>query len=162
MKSDVKKAVDANLEFLDTVFKGHILACACRVLDIPDLDSPLYLPPSLTCKSVSRHQQYEFVQKVAAQVVQECTLIDTCKQIAESDDRVYNYTRVLGHYSVLVAEFRDAWGEGDGDRVFRCWRVMLPYFKANGRTKYSLEALRFQFQVRAVLSPQLAHQVTWD
>ena len=52
--------------------------------------------------------------------------------------------------------------EGDGERVFRCWRLMLPHFKAAGRTKYSLEALRLQFQVKAILSPQLAHQVLWD
>ena len=39
---------------------------------------------------------------------------------------------------------------------------MLPHFKAAGRTKYSLEALRLQFQVKAILSPQLAHQVLWD
>jgi hypothetical protein len=34
VKADVKKSVDANLEFLDTVFKGHILACACKILEI--------------------------------------------------------------------------------------------------------------------------------
>jgi len=39
---------------------------------------------------------------------------------------------------------------------------MLPHFKSSGRTKYSLEALRIQFQVKSILSPQLAHQVMWD
>ena len=39
--SDVKKAVDANLEFLDTVIKGHFLASACRILGITKLDSKL-------------------------------------------------------------------------------------------------------------------------
>ena len=82
--------------------------------------------------------------------------------VAETDDKVYNYARVLCHYGALVLEFRDACVEGDGERVFRCWRLMLPHFKAAGRTKYSLEALRLQFQVKAILSPQLAHQVLWD
>ena len=80
-------------------------------------------------------------------MVEECTLIDTTNDVAETDDQVYNYARVLCHYGALVLEFRDACAEGDGQRVFRCWQLMLPHFKAAGRTKYSLEALRFQFQV---------------
>ena len=36
---------------------------------------------------------------------------------------------------------------------------MLPHLKSSGHTKYSLEALRLQFLVKSVLSPQLAHQV---
>ena len=34
--------------------------------------------------------------------------------------------------------------------------------KQQAKQKYSLEALRLQFQVKAILSPQLAHQVLWD
>ena len=162
VKADVKKSVDANLEFLDTVFKGHILACACKILEISKLDDPVHLPPSLTHKSTPTQEQFQFVQRIASQIVEECTLIDTCKEVQETDDKVYNYARVLCHYSALVAEFRGGWGDGCGDRMFRCWRLMLPHFKCSRRTKYSLEALRLQFQVRAVLSPQLAHQVLRD
>ena len=35
------------------------------------------------------------------------------------------------------------------------------HYQAARRMKYSLEALRLQFQVNAVLSPNLAHQVKW-
>ena len=45
--TDPKKAVDANLEFFDTVFKGHILACACRILGVTKLNSKLQLPPGI-------------------------------------------------------------------------------------------------------------------
>ena len=78
-----------------------------------------------------------------------------------SNDKVYNYSRTLCHYGSLVMEFRDAWAEGDGDRILRCWRLFLPHFRASGRTKYSLEAFRLQLQVNVVLSPNLAHQVKW-
>lgn len=155
--SDVKKAVDANLEFLDTVTKGHILASACRILGITKLDSELQLPPGIVPE-----KQPGYVRRIASQVVEECTLIDAFGEVAETNDHVYNYARVLCHYGTLVLEFRDAVKEGDGERVFRCWRVLLPHFLASQRTKYSLEALRLQFQVRAILSPQLAHQILWD
>ena len=35
----------------------------------------------------------------------------------DSDDCMYNYTRVLCHYGAVVTEFRDAWAEGDGERI---------------------------------------------
>ena len=75
MKADVKKAVDANLEFLMAVFKGHILACACQILEISILDGILHLPPVLTHTSGSLQQQYQFVQRIVSQVVEQCTLI---------------------------------------------------------------------------------------
>lgn len=59
-------------------------------------------------------------------------------------------------------EFRDAWAEGDGGRIYRCWRLLLPHFISYGHTKYALQALRLQFQVEAYLSPHLAHHVLWD
>ena len=122
--------------------------------------SKLQLPPGIYHSS--KQQQLAYICSLATQVVEECTLIDTNNAVAETDDKVYNYARVLCHYGALVLEFRDACVEGDGERVFRCWRLMLPHFKAAGRTKYSLEALRLKFQVKAILSPQLAHQVLWD
>ena len=58
-------------------------------------------------------------------------------------------------------EFLDAWGQGDAKRGFICWWLFLPHFHASGRTKYSLQDLRLQFQVKCVLSPQLAHEIMW-
>ena len=58
-------------------------------------------------------------------------------------------------------EFRDAWAEGDGERVLRCWKMFLPHFQAAGHTKYSLAALNMQLQTNATLSPNAAHQVMW-
>ena len=162
VKADVKKAVDANQEFLSTVFKAHILAYACNMLEISSLDGNVQLPPHLIHASTSASRQFQFVERIASRIVDECTLLNICNEIPECDDKVYNYSRVLCHYSALIAEFRDACAEGDGERVFRCWRLMLPHFKSSGRTKYSLEALRIQFQVKSILSPQLAHQVMWD
>ena len=58
-------------------------------------------------------------------------------------------------------EFRDAWAEGDGERVLRCWRLFLPHFQVAGHTKYSLAAFNVQLQIKATLSPNAAHQVVW-
>lgn len=104
VNADVKKAVDANFEFLFTVFKGHILACACLILEISSLDSTVHPPPALMHTSASQQQQYQFVQQIASQVVEQCTLINTCEEIPECDNKTYNYARVLCHYSALNSE----------------------------------------------------------
>lgn len=112
----------------------------------------LVSPSLITNAGIVPEKQPGYVHYIASQVVEECTLIDAFGEVAETNDHVYNYARVLCHYDTLVLQFRDAVAEGDGEDVFRCWRVLLPHFLASRRTKYSLEALRLQFQARAILS----------
>ena len=98
-------------------------------------------------------------------MVERCTLIEgsfTNGAIPDNTDSIYNYARVLCHFGSLVMEFRDAWHEGDGERVLRCWKLFLPHFKVAGCTKYSLEALKLQINRGITFSPNLAHQVMWN
>lgn len=156
---DVKKAVDDTLDFLEAVIKGHFLAAACSVIGISSLDDKVELPAGIL--RADTNQQLRYIHDIANKVVEQCTVIDTNSDMSDTNDRVYNYARVLCHYGALILEFRDAVSEADGERVYRCWRVMLPHFLASRRTKYSLEALHLQFQVKALLPPALAHQVLW-
>ncbi len=43
-----------------------------------------------------------------------------------------------------TAEFTEAWSEGDGPRILRCWKVMMLHFYANRNTKYALASLVHQ------------------
>ena len=150
------------LDLLDTVIKGHWSACACNVLGISSLDDPITLPSGmLKAKPI---EQRRYIEDIARKVVDRMTLVDSAFQDCDTPDiadKVYNYARVLCHYGSLSMGFRDAWAEGDGDRVLRCWRLFMPHFKDAGRHKYSLEAFRLQVQVNVNLSPNLAHQVKW-
>ena len=87
-------------------------------------------------------------------IIKEAFLGGDCK---DEEDSVHNYARVLCHYASLILEFIDAWREGDGERVVRCWKLFFPHFQAANRTKYSIEAMRLQFQCSATSSEQLAH-----
>ena len=54
-----------------------------------------------------------------------CSLIEsslTEDSRVDKQDGVYNYAKILCHYESLAMEFRDAWHEGDGERVLRCWK----------------------------------------
>lgn len=97
-------------------------------------------------------------------MVEKCSIIEDSilfKSVAETGDMVYNYARTLCHYGSLALEFVDAWGEGDGDRIIRCWKIFMLHFHTNGRTKYSWEALRLQLQTIA-LPPSLSTQIKWN
>ena len=184
MTNDPKKDVDACIDLIYAVVKGHFLACACELFGASSLDEALILP--LGIHTAPKQQQLAFIYKMARMVVDRCSLIEsaftsetapdptagvstTMGRVATAATRAatpidgkYNYARVLCHYGSLVMEFRDGWAEGDGERVLRCWKLFLPHFKAAGRTKYSLEALRVQMQANITLSPNLAHQVKWN
>ncbi len=142
----------ACFDALMTVFKGHLVAAACVELGIDNPDSDF----TSNC-SVS-------VCDVATKIVEKFTIVSEAVSglpLPDCQDRVYNYARVLCHTASLAMEFTDAWSEGDGPRVLRCWKVLLLHFYAGRRTKYALEALRLQIQL-ATLSPDLVHQLTWD
>ena len=141
-----------------TVLKGHYIAAASNLLGISTLDE---IPKSLPdFKKASTEEKKAFLYDLAERVVQ-CSLIEEPflgKKIADTGDSVYNYARVLCHFASLALEFLDSWVEGDGERILRCWEVFLLHFYAGGRTKYSWEALRLQFQLVA-LPPALSHQL---
>jgi len=58
-----------------------------------------------------------------------------------SCDGVYSYATNLLTLGCFYMEFRDAIKEGDGLRVLRCYRYMLPMFYSSRRTNYSIETL---------------------
>lgn len=107
------------MSFFEAVIKGHWLPLAIRqtilltsiLAEKGTLVEPVFLPLD--------------------------TSSEDSDNTSDTVDRIYNYSRVLCHYGVLF-EFRDAWTEGDGERVMRCWRLLMQ-----------------------VLSPNLAHQVKW-
>ena len=151
--------------FLLTVVTGHIDTVAYEIQGATKMDSHISLPPDL-CRSTPQ-QQYAYVRSVALQVVERCTLVDgalTRKTVSNINDGVYSYAHVLCHYDALIMEFCDACAEGDGDRVYNCWRFFLPHFMTSNCRKYALEldALQLQLQVKAVLSLELVQDILWD
>ena len=159
---DPKKDMNACTDILLTVLKGHYVAGTLSLLGISKLDET---PKSITdFRKASDEEKKAFLYDLSARVVRQCSIIEEPllgKKIDPSRDGIHNYARVLCHFASLALEFLDSWAEGDGEPLIRCWRVFLLHFYAGGRTKYSWEALRLQFQLVA-LPPALAHQLKWN
>lgn len=106
VRKDPKKDVDACIDFIFTVVKGHFLACACEEFGVTSIDEPLVLPPGI--HTASDAEKLAFISKTARKVVERCTLIEgsfTNEEVDDKDDGVYNYARILCHY---------IWFSGDG------------------------------------------------
>ena len=157
-----KKDYNACIDALFTIVKGHVIAAACLVMEIkvPDVE-----PSSLAAiKMASPAAKQSCIFNIAEQVLSRCAPLEEvilCRETSDTGDGVNNYARLLCYYEFLAMEFEDAWKEGDGERVTRCWQIFLLHFHKSGNTKYALQALRLQFQL-ASLSPQAAHQVMWN
>lgn len=57
----------------------------------------------------------------------------TSRHIAEQDGDT-NYASLLMGYGLMAEDMHNAWREGDGARLTRCWKFLL-HFRSNGRTK---------------------------
>ena len=47
LSNDPKKQVDATIDFVNTVVKGHWIACACEILGITDIEGTITIPRGL-------------------------------------------------------------------------------------------------------------------
>ncbi len=77
-------------------------------------------------------------------------------------DAVFDYSSTVLNDDLLMLEFRDAIHERDGDRILRCWKFLLLYFRFAGRTKYAIEAFNMLTNVNATCSTRLAAQIKWS
>ena len=75
--------------------------------------------------------------------------------------KVYDYNAKLLSLGCFYLEYCDVIWEGDGVRVYRCWKYLLPIFKNSGHKNYSLEALYLINQYKYELPPREAEKLLW-
>ena len=83
------------------------------------------------------------------------------KSRESAPDGVFNYASAVLNDGLILLELRDAIHEGDGPRIFRCWKLMLLYWWHAGHTKYAHEAVHFIGAVKATASPRIAQELLW-
>lgn len=83
---------------------------------------------------------------------------------ASQTDDMFKYNVCLARYGLLCKELYDAIQEGDGERIFTCWKFLLLHLRADGKgsAKYALEALYYILQTISLLSPRQAYRLKWN
>ena len=56
----------------------------------------------------------------------------------ETNDRAFSYGKILCFFGSLGAE-------GDGEKMIRCWHLLLPHFKVADRKKYALTICPYKY-----------------
>ena len=76
-------------------------------------------------------------------------------------DRIHEHSVQLLSIGLMYIYSRDAIKEGDGNRVLRSWRYMLPIFIGSGRKNYAKEALML-IGHQELLPGRLSQQMLWS
>ena len=71
----MKKDVNACIDFITTIVRGHYLACACEIFGVSQIDEQLVLPNGIL--KASDPEKLAFISKIASMVVEHCSLIES-------------------------------------------------------------------------------------
>lgn len=153
-----------------TILTSHIIAAAMHVLKVDKLDE---IPPDDVIQEAStlwmqpKNGRKKELQRVCNKIVTKFVSFRfhqfSDKNTSQNkQDNIFNYASNLLGIGLFYWEFCDAIREGDGNRVLRCWRYMLPMFINTGRKNYSLEALNMLMQHDISLPPRQATQLLYS
>ena len=107
LKNVTKRAAE---DFLLVVLHAHIITASEKILQEKNITS---------------------VAELADSVVAESTLFQPGNNVSELSDGVFVYACDVLTLGLLWMGFHDATKEGDGERVMRYWKALLPIFKAS-------------------------------
>lgn len=164
MKSP-EKNFNACDDFFELVTTSHILTAALEVLVMTSLsDTPseavISDPPRVWMQMDKQRKQ--ILTTVCEKIVDSYIHFAFHEVATPVDDNVNEYSRQLLSIECLYLEFADAIREGDGLRVLRCWRYLLPIFKSSSRKNYSIEALNMLCQHHHELTPRQSAELIWS
>lgn len=163
--SKPKNDFNACDDFFKLVTTCHILAAALEVLgmnSLPDTPSPTVLSDPHNMWMETDVRRKAVLKAICQKIVKQFTHFSFSETGATSPDHVQMYSRQLLSLGCFYLEYCDAIQEGDGDRVLRCWRYLLPIFQSSGRKNYSIEALQMLYQYHYKLTPRQAEQLLWN
>ncbi|CAB4028057.1 hypothetical protein AC249_AIPGENE16794 [Paramuricea clavata] len=95
---------------------------------------------------------------VAAPVNDTESVDDDCSE----QDYLYNYHTAKLTYGLLLLEFNDAVKEGDGERLFKVYKLAMLFYRKYGHFKYAYAVLLYSSQIKAILSESEACDLKWN
>lgn len=161
----VKKPLDkfdACEEFLVLVVHCHILVAAMTMLGMTSLDGTPkgeYDLKGNSIKELPEADREKLLNKIVNDLLNNYINFSYNDPHDPSPDKVEAYAKQLLSIGCFYLEFKDGIKEGDGQRVRRCNRYMLPMFLSSGRKNYAIETLNFLLQHDYTLSERQAAEL---
>ena len=170
MKSKPIKDFNACDDFFMTVLTSHIIVAAMKYLHIKsqsDVPPDDIVPHAQDQWMLSKEERKVLIDNISSNIVE--TFVDfqftspaKKRRTGKMGDGIELYARDVLSMGLFYWEYSDAIREGDGERLLRCWRYMLPLFINTGRRNYSIEALRLLYQNDYQLTPRQATQLLYS
>ena len=165
--SSPSKRMDACEDVFVTVVEAHIVCAALQLfgMNSPD-DTPSIPMFPQGCLEFDKSRRNAILMTAAQNVVENFVSIcyglqQGCSRSADND-HVKEYACDVLNLGLMLMEFKDSIREGDGERIIRCWRYLLPLFKVSGRKNYCIEAFTLLAQYSFLLLPRNAMQLMWS
>lgn len=79
-----------------------------------------------------------------------------------SDDSMFNYHQCKMAFGLLIRGFEDAVKEGDGQRLFETYKLLLLIYKSHKHPKYAYVTLHYLIKVCAILPEFEAERLKWN
>ena len=161
-----KKDMNACEDFITTVTSGLVVAAALNTFELQSVNDCPADHIVLDAESVwtlTDGERREYMNKLCGQVYDKFVhfMFNDDNEV-NTEDKVWRYSVQLLRLGCFYMEFADGIREGDGERVARCWKYMIPMFSASGNTNYACEAANFCLQRSYTLPPRLSAQLLWS
>ena len=165
-----KNDVNACEDFFETITSGLIVASGLTTLELKSTDDTPgteVLPEAGSLWILPDTERRECLMRLCRQIYDKFICFqynnhDKSPQLVDPKDGVCQYSVQLLRLGCFYLEYSDAIREGDGGRVLRCWKYLLPIFSAAGNRNYACEAANLLVQHSYALSPRLSAQLIWS
>lgn len=114
------------------------------------------------CMQLTPKQRWNVLRLAVKEMVDQFVDINYPSLSSKDNDHVRAYAKEVLSLGFLFKEFVNAAREGDGERIIRCWRYSLPFFKCFNRTNYSVEAFNLLFKHEYALMERMKQELVWE
>eukprot|EP00731_Ephydatia_muelleri_P010254 Em0005g840a len=156
--TDVSKDLTACEEFMQLATIAHVMSAAIHIAGVTNMSE-------LSSKIMSTDKPMAAVKSLVKTLISEMVRIEyiagTSESTCPSIDSVQEYAKETLSLGLLLLEFKDGIREGDGNRVLRCWKYFLLFFRATKHKNYCIEAFNLQMQYYYILPKRYAEQMLW-
>lgn len=159
------ESFDASEDFFILVIEAHIVAATMKLLEMETLNdtpSKQYAPQGDFTWTQPIEERKLILEQITTAIVSSFLSVNFNNPSAPShSDKIYLYSSQLLTLGSVYLELRDAIKEGDGLRVLRCYRYLLPMFVSSSRKNYGIETLNLLLQHDFLLSPRQVEELVW-
>lgn len=152
---DVSGRFNECMDFFEMVVKSHIIAAGMHFFGLKELSSE----PTANRVASDVSCKWKVLSHVIGRLVDRYVIL--CKH-AEIQQNAPVHKPLTAESVQTNPHAVRIQNQGNGERIIRCWKFMLLYFRHFHHYKYALEAFHTLALVELVATPHVRQQIVWS